>query len=338
MGTKIKVTKVNDNVVCDSNDSELSNRIQDMEDAIKKFFDRLEKPNDEFQASSAFDELLRYITNYDRVLYSTISNLIYGKYESSGSFDVSGTLLSNLDKLVKYSENSDNIIAKKQTLGENQTEKAVDDTRKAILKIWDHVTLASHQYTMLKQSDAEYDEKFKQRISKYKEEMSKEMSTQMITMVGIFTALAFLIFGSISSLDGIFENLHMPIFKVICIGLIWGICISNMIFVFLYCIGKMTKLNFKSNTAENASSFQKYPLVWWTNFILISLLLVSSWGYFLQQSIISEWLLNTVNCHPQLAFILGTAAIALIIFFCAKHLHKHMKKHCSNTIISYKRF
>ena len=73
------------------------------------------------------------------------------------------------------------------------------------------ITLASQQYTMLKQSDTEYDEKFQKRITAYKEEMSKEMNTQMITMVGIFTALAFLIFGSISSLDGVFENIHISI-------------------------------------------------------------------------------------------------------------------------------
>ena len=45
--------------------------------------------------------------------------------------------------------------------------------------------------------------------------MSKEMNAQMITMVGIFTALAFLVFGSISSLDGIFEQNAIPLFKVI---------------------------------------------------------------------------------------------------------------------------
>lgn len=72
----------------------------------------------------------------------------------------------------------------------------------------------SQQYIMLKQTDEEYDEKFKARISSFKEDMSKDMNAQMITMVGIFTALAFLIFGSISSLDGIFENTALPIFKV----------------------------------------------------------------------------------------------------------------------------
>lgn len=72
----------------------------------------------------------------------------------------------------------------------------------------------SQQYIMLKQTDEEYDEKFKARISSFKEDMSKDMNARMITMVGIFTALAFLIFGSISSLDGIFENTALPIFKV----------------------------------------------------------------------------------------------------------------------------
>lgn len=72
----------------------------------------------------------------------------------------------------------------------------------------------SQQYIMLKQTDEEYDEKFKARISSFKEDMSKDMNARMITMVAIFTALAFLIFGSISSLDGIFENTALPIFKV----------------------------------------------------------------------------------------------------------------------------
>lgn len=166
---------------------------------------------------------------------------------------------------------------------------------------------------MLKQSDAEYDEKFKKRIASYKEEMSKEMNTQMITMVGIFTALAFLIFGSISSLDGIFENINLPLFKVLSIGLIWGLCVSNMIFVFLYCVGKMTRLNFKANQSPMASIFQRYPIVWWTNLLLVSLLLLSTWGWFLQCSDIGQKIIDTANCSPWCVFGVGTIGIIILI-------------------------
>jgi len=304
-----------------------SDRIQNMEEAIRKFFIKLQQRNDDFQPASAFNELLSYITIHDRVLYSTISNIIYYSYESSGNFDPSGTLLSNLDALVRYSEDPNNILAIKKSLSEHQSEKTVDDTRKAVLKIWDHVTLASQQYTMLKQSDAEYDEKFKKRISTFKEDMTREMNAQMITMVGIFTALAFLIFGSISSLDGIFENVSIPIFKVMSIGLIWGLCVSNMIFVFLYCIGKMTKLNFKANKDSDASIFQKYPIVWWVNFTLISLLLITVWGYFIQQTAPGVWLINQTNSSPQLAFILGSFVILLLIIVGYILLCRSTRKH-----------
>ena len=236
-----------------------------------------------------------------------------------------GTLLSNLDCLIRYVEDEKIIAAKKTALTGNQTPESVDDARRVVLKIWDHVTLASQQYTMLKQSDTEYDEKFQKRITAYKEEMSKEMNTQMITMVGIFTALAFLIFGSISSLDGVFENISLPLFKVISIGLIWGICVSNMIFVFLYCIGKMTKLNFKANQSQKANIFQRYPVVWWTNFLLVSLLLLSSWGWFVQSSSIGRYIINVADCAPGLVFIIGTAFILVLIIGGVVFFHKKTK-------------
>ncbi len=308
----IDVNKIRDDTQLASGILENNDKIQNMEEEIKKFFLILEKPNADFKPDIAFDNLFNYIIKYERVLYSTISNIIYARYDSSSKFDPAGTLLSNLDKLVKYSEDDNNIFLKKKYLNDDEKE-VVDSTRKVILKIWDHVTLASHQYTMLKQTDEEYDEKFKKRIATYKEEMSKEMNAQMITMVSIFTALAFLIFGSISSLDGVFENLDMPIFKVMSIGVVWGICVLNMIFVFLYCIGKMTKLNFKASERETASIFQKYPVVWWTNFVLLALLLVTSWGHIVKQTAMGEWIINNMNCNPKCIFILGTALIGIVL-------------------------
>lgn len=302
---------------------ENSDKLQEMQTALRKFFERLDKPNEKFNPADAFDELLRYINNYDRILYSSISNIIYAHYSRNDVMtDPAGTLLSNLDALILYSENETNIAAKKKALAKNQSEESVDDARRVVLKIWDHVTLASQQYTMLKQSDTEYDEKFKKRITAYKEDMAKEMNAQMLTMVSIFTALAFLIFGSISSLDGIFENVNLPLFKVISIGLIWGLCVSNMIFVFLYCIGKMTTLNFKSNQSPKANIFQQYPIVWGTNFVLISLLLLSMWGWFIQCTEIGHQIIETVNCSPWWIFVIGSIIIIALIIIGIVTLNK----------------
>lgn len=325
MAATIDIEKV-DSASLTSQISNHSGRMQEMEALLKRFFEQLDRSSEKFVPAEAFDELLEYINNYDRILYSTVSNIIYGHYsKGDGTGDPAGTLLSNLDSLIRYVEDKDNITAKKKTLTENQTLKNVDDACRAVLKIWDHVTLASQQYTMLKDSDTEYDKKFKKRITTYKEEMAKEMNTQMITMVSIFTALAFLIFGSISSLDGIFENINLPLFKVISIGLIWGICVSNMIFVFLYCIGKMTKLDFKTNRSKKATIFQRYPVVWWTNFLLISLLLLSAWGWFVQSSLIGSYIINVANCAPGLVFIIGTIFILALVLGGIAFFHKKTK-------------
>ena len=176
-----------------------------MQAAINEFFNHLVVKHDGFDKGKAFDELQRYIMQYERILYSPISNIIYSAYENSQEEELLGTLMSNLDALVSYTQDPKVIAERKMALRERRNKRIVDDTQKAILKIWDHVNLANQQYKVLKQTDDEYNEKFNRRISDYKEEMTKEMNAQLLTMVSIFTALAFLIFGGITSLGNIFS-------------------------------------------------------------------------------------------------------------------------------------
>lgn len=301
-----------------------NDELQNMELSMRVFFKYLNKPNKEFKPSDAFDELLKYVNNYDRILYSTISNIVYTQYNSGNiTTDSVGVMLSNLDDLICFVKDENNIVSKKRPFKDQKIIQNIDDIQIVVFKIWDHVTLAIQQYTMLKQTDAEYDEKFKKRIMSYKDEMSKETSTQMITMVGIFTALAFLVFGSISSLDGVFENINFPLFKVISIGLIWGLCVSNMIFVFLYCIEKMTKLSFKANYSAELNVFQQYPIVWWTNLILVSLLSLSLWAWFAQSSDIVSEFIKITNSSPWIIFGIGTACLVALIVFSVMILIKH---------------
>lgn len=92
-----------------------NNKVSEMENDIRKFFLHLEMPSEKFDASNAFDELKKYVNNYDRMLYSTISNIIYAHYDKNeSSTDPAGTLLSNLDALLCYSENENNILAQKK--------------------------------------------------------------------------------------------------------------------------------------------------------------------------------------------------------------------------------
>ena len=288
--------------------------VQQMETAVNVFCEHLMVKHNQFDEKATFDELINYISKYQSILYSPISNKIYSFYEKNDSTDSIGTMLSNLDELVIYVNKPEVIKNKKEDYKEHS--ESVEDAKKVVLKIWDHVNLANQQYKVLKQTDDEYNEKFEKSIAKYREDMTKDMNAQLLTMVGIFTALAFLIFGGISSLDNAFSVLGVSLLKLMCTGLIWGLCILNLIFVFLFCVGKMTKLNFKSNEDTEATIFQKYPIVWWSNLLIISLLAVCSWLYFVEKKNINIWFLDICIKYPILTTVVGFLLIgAFILIF-----------------------
>lgn len=279
--------------------------IQEKTKAIVSFFDVLHA--DDFQEEAAFDILLEYIRLHDRILYAPISNEIYSCYSENKADLIMGTVTSNIDKLLIYAISKEcnnrmptSPIEKKQWI----------DTQKAVLKIWDHINLAQQQYSVLKQSDEEYQQKFENSINPYKEEIAKDMNSQLLTMVSIFTALAFLVFGGISSLDNIFSTQGIPLLKLMCVGTIWGLCILNLIFVFLFCISKMTSLNFGSTDEPTASIFKKYPIVWWTDLILISILVLCSWTYYVRKNNFDSWIFSIFQGHPRLVVL----AISFFIF------------------------
>lgn len=252
--------------------------LPDMQHEMKYFLEYLTVENQDFDEEKSFKELTSYMRKYDRILYSTVSQVVYHLVDedtigkTSSKPDRFGTLLSNIEKLLEYVNES----AK-----EDKHDKAVEDARKAVWKIWDHVNLARRQYEDLRQSDSEYDKKFEARIGLFQTKIMSEMNAQLLSMVGIFTALAFVLFGGISSIESILSDLdEAHLLKLLVVSCCWGIGMVNVVFVFLFCIGKMTKLNFKSTESPKASFWQRYPVVCWINFALISLLIVFMWFYY----------------------------------------------------------
>lgn len=290
-------------------------KTQKMQIAIEDVFQKMMVKQNQFEKEKTFDALNAYILQYDRILYSPISNHIYSSYENGQDGDLIGTLQSNLDALLSYASDPKVITTKKNNLKHGQSRKSIDDTQKAIIKIWDHVNLANQQYKVLKQTDDEYNEKFQSHIADFKQDMTKEMNAQLLTMVSIFTALAFLIFGGISSLDNIFSVSGIPILKIIASGLIWGLCILNLIFVFLFCVGKMTHLCFESTDNPDATIFEKYSIVWWSDLLLVSLLLICLWLYFMQREEINIWFIDICIKNTMVSSVIGTIILCILIIF-----------------------
>ena len=301
----------------------------DVENELKSFFRILERQSDGAKdeiSPKAFAALKKYIRNYDRILYFVISEIIYADDEEDLDGKKIGTILSNLENLVKYVSN-ESVISDYITAAKTEDEKkAVYDTKKAVWKIWDHVNLAHKQYLSLKQSDKEYDDKFKIRINEFKSNIVNEMNGQLLSMVGIFTALAFILFGGIDSMANIFSTVGTTsLLKLAIIGCIWGLCILNVVFVFLFCVGKMTNSLFKSTKRTDASFFQRYPVVCWTDFVLLVLITLFSWMYYSIQIGADLWIKEIIEINPTLVSIIGLVIILLIIIGITKWLIEKTK-------------
>ena len=269
--------------------SYIDKRTSDMETVLNSFIVNTLCKSEEFNAKSAFSELFSYIKEYQRLYYSRVSNTVYSilekddKAASNKSVVVFDTLLTNVAKLLAYADDTQQI--EKDWLN-TATEVGVDyknvqTTQRAVWKLWDHIQLARRQYDVLKISNSEYDEKFKARISGFQSEITGQMNSQMISLIAIFTALAFVLFGGISSLSNVLSKLEdTHVLLLLIIGCGWGLGMMNVTFVFLYLVGKLTGLRMEATTETDASFSRKYPIVVWTDYILCALMVFMLWIYF----------------------------------------------------------
>ena len=256
---------------------------------------------DDFDQDKAYENIHTYVIKFDRIEYSTISNKVFQCSIESEKNDKNTPLdkmMSNIDILVSKADNMKS---------SDELEQEQIDTKKAIYKISDHINLAQQQFSYLRESDQEYKDRFDSLIGEQREKIMQEMTTQLLTMVSIFTALAFLIFGGISSLDSIFSAKNLTIIRIITLAIVWGLVMLDLLFVFLFCIGRLTNL-----TKKRKNVFKQYKIVWITNYLLIMLFIFSLWFYFIDSNGINAELLMFTKNHHLFTLIGGTLGIALL--------------------------
>ncbi len=277
-----------------------------MSEAMKQLVDLFFLERSIFKSKDPLNILKKYIKEHDRLLYTVLSDAIYESFIKTEEKEA--LILGNIDYLLdlcnKDIEESSNLSNKKEL----QNKKIA---RKVALKIKDHTNLAIRQYRSLKQTDEEYNRKFKEQIGVFKEKLTQDITSQLITLVGIFTAIAFVVFGGISSLGSIFSDINKKsIIKLIISSSIWGIAMFNLIFGFLLGISKMTGLNISNSNSRDF--IKKYLLVFWMNAIMITILVVSLWLYFMFKLRILEELFFPM--YKRLLFFLS--GIFIIITTC----------------------
>ena len=94
----------------------------------------------------------------------------------------------------------------------------------------------------------------------------------------------------------------------------------------MFFIAKLTKLELKSTQDVNANIVQKYPLIWWCNWLLLSLLAISCWAYYVKCEGFSAEAFLFLEENSIAYFVFGTIAVLAIIVTGAMKLYQVSKK------------
>ena len=298
-----------------------ANYIQDMGKEMDMICEMLSEETKYFDTKKFFDKIHEYIVKNDRLIYTHITNYIF--VLSDEEF---GVLQTNIDSVVNYMYGDQYNQDYSKLLEDRNEKRSLERTQRTVLKMWDHVNLSRRQYVMFHHKDEDYSKIVDEKMEIAGAKISKEMNVQLISLVAIFTALSFLVFGGISSLDNIFAGAKdIPILKLVVVGSIWGFCIMNMLFVFMFFIAKIAKLNLSSTDDVNASILKKYPLVCWCNFVVVSIFILSSWAVYISGEELSVRLYDLIYKNQTGFFVAGTFAIIVVIVFAAKKIYDNIK-------------
>lgn len=240
---------------------------------LKKLFKNLveTKVDNENIKKSLIQDILRIKEIHNRFLYSQITAICYDLKDREEEENI----IWNLKRLYYYSKEYNN-----------------EDEYLIVFKLYDHVNLAFKQSNRFKNISKNFDEKMEQEKKGVRmatkaaidsvEKTKGKLMGELISLIGIFTALSFVLFGGISSIGSLTNSIEAVlnnnydisiIYKPI---IIWGIVMFNVLYLFMYFIFKLTG-NSRSIFKEDGLCkkiklfFSKYSLVILINCLLFLL-------------------------------------------------------------------
>lgn len=218
------------------------------------------------------EEMVKTIDSYlnrpdklDRILYSEMSNYIFGLTSASR-----GTFSTNVENLLLY------VLEERNSVEE--------DTRKIIIKIYDHVQLATHQIenasNILNNSILDVKSKLHDEI--------KGIEREYITILGIFASIVLAFVGGITFTTSVLQNIDKAsMFRLILTVDVIGAVLVNVMYLL---ISFILKINDKDS--ESNRTFIKTAN--WTLFGIAGVVLISWFFNFIDlQKYISKFFIWT---------------------------------------------
>lgn len=211
--------------------------------------------NKDFSYSDYFLEFKSFCNKHDRFLYTYISSYILMVEDK----EIISVILQNLESSLQQI---------------NQALTPDDNIYKMFMKFFDHCNLANTQRIAYNQSKEEIENFTDSSFDKKFHTYEKDITSQLISLISIFTALAFLIFGSINIFENLLENIKsVSYLKLLISADIWLICMSNLFIIFSIFICLMTNKEKNYNWKHFLLIFNSITII-----ILIALLVVNKFS------------------------------------------------------------
>ncbi len=249
----------------------------------------------------------------DRLMYSAISNYIFDKTEEE--LGVFGT---NLDSVLHYVEGE---------AAKNPKDERWGKIFKAVLKFYDHSNLAVQQQKLVNKKRMDLEREVEVILTPKVSEITKEMTQQLVGLIGIFTALSFIVFGGISSLDSIFgavqgtlEDEH-SVLPVLIVAIAWALCMMNLLFGFMYFVIRVTHLK-KPVDEEATNLVQRYPAVVLCNYVLVAMLVLFGGMWFAECNGVGKFFFNLAvkDKNSSFTFVVFVAIFGLSFWLSGRWL------------------
>lgn len=207
------------------------------------------------------EEMVKAIESYliksyklDRILYSEISNYIFGLTSASR-----GTFSTNVENLLLY------VLDEKNSVKE--------DPRKIVIKIYDHVQLATHQ---IENASNIFNNSILDAKSKLHDEI-KGIEREYITILGIFASIVLAFVGGITFTTSVLQNIDKAsIFRLILTVDVIGAVLVNVIYLLISFILKINDREKEGKEKEGNSRFIKTA-----NWILFGIAVLVLVGWFI---------------------------------------------------------
>ena len=256
--------------------------------------------------------LEEYVAQHrNRIYYSAISNCVFKMDEQQFS-----DFLSNMGEVVDYA-------TEHSQRDEDWQSEDRQDLYRTVIKFYDHANLAHQQQVTFSSKKEALREDVKNEVHATLDpkisEITKEMTSQLVGLISIFTALSFIVFGGISSLESMVTSLEGTLDKydsvlpILILAMAWAFCMMNLLFGFMYFVIRITHL--RKPVDENAKNVvQRYPVVFLCDYVIMALLILFSGMWFAKKAKVGSGFYKFwVSDHPNITFI--AAILVFVVVF-----------------------